>query len=199
MRALTEAGIALTSELSLQAVLQRLLEVAKAHVGARYAAMSILGPDGETAQFISSGISDEERERIGDPPDGHGLLGLLLREGQSLRLPDIEKDPRHADFPPNHPPMKSLLGVPVVHKGRVIGNLYLTVKQGAPGFSEHDQEILESLAAQAAVAIHNAELFEEATRSAAEWKALFELGGMSPPRRISISCFNPPSRTHGGC
>lgn len=176
LRALTEAGIALTSELSLQAVLQRLLEVAKDHVGARYAAMSILGQDGETVQFISSGISDEERERIGDPPDGHGLLGLLLREGHSLRLPDIGKDPRHADFPPNHPPMKSLLGVPVVHKGRIIGNLYLTEKQEAPGFSEHDQEILESLAAQAAVAIHNAELFEEATRSAAEWKALFDLG-----------------------
>lgn len=176
IRSLSESGIALTSELSLQAVLQKVVDVAREQVDARYAAMSVLGPQGEVRQFLSSGITPEERERIGEIPHGRGLLGVLLRENQALRVSNIGQDRRSAGFPPNHPPMTSLLGVPVVYKDRIIGNLYLTDKLGAAEFDDRDEEVVLLLAAQAAVAIHNAELYEEATRSAEEWKALFEMG-----------------------
>lgn len=176
IRSLSQSGIALTSELSLQALLQKVVDVAREQVDARYAAMSVLGPDGEIRQFLSSGVTPEERERIGGIPHGHGLLGVLLRENQALRISDIRGDPRSVGFPPRHPAMTSLLGVPVVHRERIIGNLYLTDKVGASEFDERDEEVVLLLAAQAAVAIHNAEAYEEATRSAEEWKALFEMG-----------------------
>jgi signal transduction histidine kinase len=176
IRSLTEAGIALTSELSLQAVLQMVVDIAREQADARYAAMSVLGADGEIRQFLSSGLTAEARARIGEIPLGRGLLGVLLRDGQVLRMRDVRDDPRSVGFPANHPEMTSLLGVPVVHQDRIIGNLYLTDKVGAPEFDDRDEEIVRLLAAQAAVAIRNAELYEDATRSAEEWKALFELG-----------------------
>lgn len=161
LRALTEAGVALTSELSLQAVLQKVVEVARQQIGARYAALSVLGADGRIAQFITDGISPEERELIGSPPTGRGLLGVLLHQGESLRLDDMSKDPRSSGFPPHHPPMTSLLGLPLTYGKRIIGNLYLADKIGAPGFDDRDEEILRLLATQAAVAIRNAELYEK--------------------------------------
>ncbi len=176
LRALTEAGISLTSELTLEAVLQKLVDVARELVNARYAAMSVLGPDGEMRRFFFSGISQADSERIGAWPTGRGLLGVLLRENTSLRMADIGEDPRSLGFPPNHPAMRSLLGVPVVALGRVIGNLYLTEKPGGELFSERDEEIVRLLSTQAAVAVHNAELYEAESRRAEEWKALFELG-----------------------
>lgn len=176
LRSLSESGIALTSELSLQAVLQKVVEIAREQADARYAAMSVLGSDGEVRQFFSSGVTPEEREKIGSIPRGHGLLGVLLRENQTLRTPNVEEDPRSAGFPPHHPHMTSLIGVPVIFQDRIIGNLYLTDKRGEREFDDRDEEVVRLLAAQAAVAIHNAELYEEATRSAEEWKALFELG-----------------------
>src|SRR3990172_3621357 len=176
LRSLSESGIALTSELSLQAVLQKVVEIAREQADARYAAMSVLGSDGEIRQFFSSGVTPEEREQIGSIPRGHGLLGILLRENQTLRTPNIELDPRSAGFPPNHPHMTSLIGVPVIFQDRIIGNLYLSDKRGEREFDDRDEEVVRLLAAQAAVAIHNAELYEEATRHAEEWKALFELG-----------------------
>ena len=156
-----EAGIALTSELSLDGILQKLVDVARQQVGARYAAISVLDTNGDIAEFVTSGITDKERARIGHIPYGRGLLGVLLHEGTSLRLPDMAKDPRSGGFPPNHPPMKSLLGVPVVSRGEIIGNLYLTDKQRNEPFDERDEEIVRLLATQAAAAIETSRLREQ--------------------------------------
>jgi two-component system, NarL family, sensor histidine kinase DevS len=175
IRALAEAGISLTSELSLTAVLQKVVDVARASIGARYAALSVLTEDGGIEQFLSSGITDSERAAIGHIPYGKGLLGVLLHEGATLRLEDMTRDPRSVGFPPNHPPMRSLLGVPVIRRGKIIGNLYLTEKQGAASFDERDEELLRLLATQAAVAITNAGLYESERARAQEWQALFEL------------------------
>ncbi len=152
----------LTSELSLEAVLQRVVDIGRDLVGAQYAALSVLGPSGEIARFLTSGISAEEREAIGGVPTGKGLLGVLLHKGDSLRLEEISSDPRSAGFPPGHPRMTSLLGVPLIFRGRIIGNLYLTDKTGGRGFSDHDEELVRLLATQAAVAIRNAELYDKA-------------------------------------
>ena len=162
LRALTEAGVTLTSELALETVLQKVVDIARDLIGARYAALSVLGPSGEITRFITSGISAEEREAIGDLPSGQGLLGVLLHEGESLRLETMSGDPRSGSFPPHHPQMTSLLGVPLIFRGRIIGNLYLTDKIGKLGFSDHDEELVRLLATQAAVAIRNAELHDKA-------------------------------------
>ncbi len=159
---MTEAGVTLTSELALETVLQRVVDIARDLVGARYAALSVLGPSGEITRFITSGISAEDREAIGDIPSGKGLLGVLLHEGDSLSLKEIGSDPRSKGFPPNHPPMTSLVGVPLIFRRRIIGNLYLTDKAGEHGFSDHDEELVRLLATQAAVAIRNAELYDKA-------------------------------------
>lgn len=182
LRALTEAGIGLTTELALDAVLQKVVEVARELIGTHYAAMSVLAPDGAMERFLFSGVSEARRQKIGDLPKGRGLLGVLLREGASLRLEDMSADARSVGFPPNHPPMKSLLGVPVISQGRIIGNLYITEKEGGARFSDSDEELMRLLAAQAAVAIHNAELYEGQQRRTEEWKALFEMG-----REVSTS------------
>jgi GAF domain-containing protein len=161
IRALVEAGIALTSELSLDVILQKLVEIARSQVNSRYAALSVLDADGGIKQFVTSGIGEAERARIGHIPEGHGLLGVLLREGESLRLGDISLDPRSCGFPPHHPPMTSLLGVPVLSRGRIIGNLYLTDKQGHEAFEDTDEEIVRMLATQAAAAIETSRLQEQ--------------------------------------
>lgn len=161
IRALVEAGIALTSELSLEVILQKLVEIARSQVNSRYGALSVLALDGRIERFFTSGIGDAERARIGHVPEGHGLLGVLLREGESLRLADMSQDPRSCGFPRNHPPMKSLLGVPVFSRGRIIGNLYLTDKQGRPAFEDTDEEIVRMLATQAAAAIETSRLQEQ--------------------------------------
>jgi signal transduction histidine kinase len=161
IRALVEAGIALTSELSLEVILQKLVEIARSQVNSRYAALSVLDVNGQIEQFVTSGIGEAERARIGHIPEGHGLLGVLLREGESLRLADMSQDPRSCGFPPHHPPMKSLLGVPVLSRGRIIGNLYLTEKQGSAAFEDADEEIVRMLATQAAAAIETGRLQEQ--------------------------------------
>src|SRR5689334_23555674 len=103
--ALNQAAIAITGELELESLLQRIVDVARELVGCRYAALGVLGDDGYIARFPTSGLSVAEREKIGAPPRGHGLLGVMLRAGRSLRIPDISADPRRSGFPPNHPPM----------------------------------------------------------------------------------------------
>src|SRR5262249_35678670 len=127
---LLEAGLALSSELSLPAVLQRIVELAVELTDARYGALGVLGPDGRIAEFITVGITPEERLAIGDIPEGHGLLGVLIEEERPLRLAEISSDPRSVGFPPNHPPMHSLLGAPVKARGTVFGDIYLTEKRG---------------------------------------------------------------------
>lgn len=157
--ALVEAGIAITSELSLDKVLQRIVDVARGVLHARYAALGVV--DAELKHFVFSGIDTETQARIGRLPEGRGILGALLREARPLRLRDLTQDPRSVGFPPHHPPMRSFLGVPIISRGRVFGRLYFTEKQGADEFSEEDESLALSLAAQAAVAIENAHLFQE--------------------------------------
>lgn len=162
LAALVEAGIAITSELSLDRALQRIVDVARGVLRARYAALGVVAEeDAQLERFIVSGMDAETQARIGPLPVGHGILGALLREGKPLRLRDLTKDPRSVGFPPHHPPMRSFLGVPIISRGRVFGRLYFTEKQDADEFSEEDESLALSLAAQAAVAIENAYLFQE--------------------------------------
>jgi signal transduction histidine kinase len=172
-RRLIEAGMVLVSELTLDAVLRRIVEVAVELTGARYGALGVLTPDGRRIEeFVTVGITDEARAAIGDPPVGHGLLGALITEARPMRLPDIAADPRSVGFPPNHPPMRSLLGAPVAGRGRVFGNIYLTEKQEAEAFDDEDERVLLVLATQAAVAVENARLYAENERTAVELRRL---------------------------
>jgi two-component system, NarL family, sensor histidine kinase DevS len=172
-RRLIEAGMALASELALGAVLQRLVELAVELTDARYGALGVLTPDGRSIQeFITVGVTPEERAAIGDPPTGHGLLGALIRDARPLRIPYIKQDPRSVGFPPNHPPMTSLLGAPIAGRGRVFGNVYLTDKQSADAFDEEDERVLLVLATQAAVAVENARLHDETERNSQELQRL---------------------------
>jgi signal transduction histidine kinase len=159
--ALHSAGLDVTAELSLDVVLKKVVEQAKNLVGSQYGAVSVIDREGKILSFITSGISPEEREAIGPPPVGHGLLGVTLREGQPLRLRDLTRHPLSHGFPANHPPMHSLLAVPIPCKGPFLGNLYLTEKIDDSGFSEADEETLARFALQAALAIDNAHLHEQ--------------------------------------
>src|SRR6266545_2831515 len=159
---LLEAGLALSSELSLPAILQRIVELAAGITGARYGALGVLGRDGRIIEFITTGVTPQERAAIGHIPVGRGILGVLIDDAVPLRLRDIEQDARSVGFPPNHPPMRSFLGAPVTARGQVFGNIYLTEKQGAAEFDAEDERALVLLAAQAGVAIENAHLYEEA-------------------------------------
>jgi signal transduction histidine kinase len=169
---LIEAGLALASERSLEAVLQRIVELAVDITVARYGAISVLASDGHIDEFITEGIPDEQRAEIGDPPTGHGILGLLIREGRPLRLADIAAHPESVGFPPHHPPMRSLLGAPVLARGKIFGNIYVTEKQGEDEFSVDDERALQVLATQAAVAVENARLQEEMIRAQDEVRRL---------------------------
>jgi signal transduction histidine kinase len=161
LEALDAATVAISQELSLERVLQIIVDSVRPLAGARYAALGIPDDRGLLERFITSGMSDEVRRAIAHPPRGHGLLGVSLREGHPLRVPDIAADPRRAAFPPHHPVMHSFLGVPVRVEGRVIGNLYLTDKTSGGGFSEEDELLVESFARHAGLAIHNARMHEE--------------------------------------
>ena len=158
---LLSAGVAIFSEHSLERVLQQIVDSAREVVGARYAALGVLGPDRQSlTQFVTSGLSEVERERIGELPRGRGLLGLVIREPKPIRSADINRHPKRYGFPPNHPPMKSFLGVPIRSRGEVFGNLYLTEKIGAKEFDVEDEAIAVLLAASTAVAVENARLHE---------------------------------------
>jgi len=169
---LIEAGLALTSELSLDAVLERIVELAIDITGARYGALGVLGEEGLIEQFVTKGLTPAEREAIGDPPTGHGVLGLITTQGRPLRIADVAADPRSAGFPPNHPPMHALLGAPIVARGKIFGNIYVTDKLGAGEFTDNDERALEVLAAQAGVAVQNARLYEESRRAQSELRRL---------------------------
>ncbi|MGE5232935.1 MAG: GAF domain-containing sensor histidine kinase [Acidobacteriota bacterium] len=156
--ALQDAGLLIHGELGLETVLQNVVEQARVLVSARYGALAVVDEDYRIQSFFTSGVTLEERARMGDPPRGSGLLGVVLHDGQRLRLRDLRSDPRSAGFPRHHPAMRSLLAVPIVCKGPFRGNLYVTEKQGATEFSERDEEVLARLAATAAVAIDNADL-----------------------------------------
>jgi signal transduction histidine kinase len=158
---LVEAGLALASELDLDALLQRIADLAREVVGARYAAVGVVGDDGLLLRFVYSGIDEETADEIGDLPHGRGLLGVLLEGGRPMRMREISEHEASYGFPPNHPPMHSFLGVPIIVRDRVFGRLYLTEKEGAAEFTKDDERIAMTLAAQAGVAIQNANLLEE--------------------------------------
>ena len=166
MEALNEAGLALSVELDSAAVLQKIVDLAKGVANARYAALGIFGADGRVTQFITAGVTAEQRARIGALPRGRGVLGLLPRDQQPLRLRDLKDHPESVGFPPDHPPMRSFLGVPILWRGESVGNLYLTEKEGAAEFTPEDEKALLTFAAQAAIAIENARLYEQLERVA---------------------------------
>jgi signal transduction histidine kinase len=177
VRALAEAGIAVTSELSLDALLQKLAETAAELTGARYAALGVIDRSGsELERFVTVGIDAETRAAIGAEPRGRGILGVLIKDALPLRLHDLTTDPRAVGFPPNHPPMHGFLGVPILLRGVAYGNLYLTEKHEGRDFTEEDEELVALLAAQAAVAIENARLYESATRWLRQLESLSEIG-----------------------
>ena len=159
---LIAAGLALASELSLPAVLTKIVELACDVADARYGAVGVLGQDGGLEDFITHGLTDEERAAIGPLPVGRGILGALISDARPMRLADLHDDPCSVGFPPHHPPMTSFLGVPITVRGRVYGNLYLTEKRGRSQFTDDDERAVVTLAAQAGVAIENARLFAEA-------------------------------------
>jgi GAF domain-containing protein len=174
LRELIEASIALNSELSLDNLLQKIVETAASITGARYAALGVIDESGAALErFITTGVDEDTRKTIGDLPRGRGILGVLIREARPLRLTHLGDDPRSVGFPPGHPPMDSFLGVPVMLRGVAFGNLYLTEKQDGE-FTDDDQELVTLLAAQAAVAIENARLYESATRWSRQLEILHE-------------------------
>src|SRR5438477_2063117 len=160
LRTLLETGIAISSELSLDAVLERIVEAAATLTGAQYAALGVIDRSGASLErFITTGIDEDTQTAIGPPPHGRGILGVLISEAKVLRLHDLSEDPRSVGFPPGHPPMRSFLGVPILLRGVAFGNLYLTEKANAD-FTEDDEDLVTLLASQAAVAIENARLYE---------------------------------------
>jgi signal transduction histidine kinase len=168
-QALVEAGKALSSERTLDGVLRRIVEHAMELTGARYGALGVLDEDGvDLAQFITVGIDAHTQEQIGELPRGRGILGVLIDDPRPLRLRRLQDHPKSAGFPDHHPPMGSFLGVPIVTSRAVAGRIYLTEKQGAPEFSAEDEQLVETLASQAAIAIDNASLNDELARTAAE-------------------------------
>ncbi len=193
LRGLIDAGIALGSELSLDDLLQKLVETAAELTGARYAALGVIDGTGtELERFLTTGIDPEKHAAIGELPRGRGILGVLIKNAEPLRLESIGDDPRSVGFPPDHPPMRGFLGVPILLRGRAYGNLYLTEKADGP-FTAEDQELVETLASQAAVAIENARLLKDATNWSAQLEALNEVGAalaseLDLPRLLQLIC-----------
>jgi signal transduction histidine kinase len=170
---LVRAGIRINAERELEAVLQEVADSAREVIGARYAALGVLNPDRTgVSTFVTSGLTPEQRARIGDLPQGKGILGLLIKDAKPLRLANLSQHPKSAGFPAHHPHMRSFLGAPVTGRRGPIGNLYLTEKVDAPEFSAEDEAIAIMLAAQAAGAVENARLNEEAQRLLGEVRTM---------------------------
>ncbi|HEY7026012.1 MAG TPA: GAF domain-containing sensor histidine kinase [Gemmatimonadales bacterium] len=162
---LAKATPELISEVSLEGVLQRAAELAAETIGGRYAAVGMLAVDGRTLEsFTVHGLTQEQRARIGSLPKGLGILGLVIHEGRSVRLADLTQHPASHGFPPNHPPMHSFLGVPLIGKRGVLGDMYLTEKVDATEFTEEDEHLAVLLAAKVSAAIENARLHEDSAR-----------------------------------
>jgi signal transduction histidine kinase len=177
LRELLDAVVAIASDLSVDRVLERIIEAAATLVDAKYVALGVIAPGGDRRlqQFITHGLSAEERAAIGDLPSGHGILGHLIDHPETLRLVDIQAHADSYGFPPNHPPMHTFLGSPIRIRDKVFGNLYLTEKRGGGDFTKEDEEIVVALAAAAGVVIENARLYEEAARREAWLTAAAEI------------------------
>jgi signal transduction histidine kinase len=162
LEAVDTAARAIAGLLDIEHALQLIVERVRSLVGARYAALGIVGQDGRVQRFITSGITAQERAAIGPLPLGRGLLGLIIREGRSYRIRNIAAHPDRAGFPAHHPPMTSFLGVPITSEGRSVGNFYLTDKVDSPEFTAGDQRLVELFALHAAIAIDNARVHQQA-------------------------------------
>jgi signal transduction histidine kinase len=190
MQGLLRAVVSIGSQLDVAAVLREIVTTAATVANAEYAALGVLDPTAERrlSQFITVGIDDDQRAKIGDLPHGRGVLGLLIDQPKTIRLNDIGADPSSYGFPANHPPMRTFLGVPVVVRGEVFGNLYLTEKRGGGDFSSADEGLVQLLATAAGLAIQNARLYEQA-RQRQHWLEVSRditamlLGG-SPPSEV---------------
>jgi signal transduction histidine kinase len=167
LRGLLAADQLIVADLALPAVLRHIVEAAQQLIGARYAALGVIGPDGGLSEFVHVGIPEEAVQAVGHLPEGKGVLGALIEDPRPIRLSNIADDPRSSGFPAAHPPMTSFLGVPIRIRNEVFGNLYLTESRRGE-FSAEDQELARALAATAAVAIENARLYE-AAQSRGEW------------------------------
>jgi signal transduction histidine kinase len=166
LEALDVASRAVAAELDVDGVLTVIVERVAELVGARYAALGIADGLGRIERFITTGITPEERAAIGPVPVGHGLLGLLIMEGRSIRAENIAQHPASVGFPPNHPPMTTFLGVPVAVKGEIVGQLYLTDKAHGLPFTDDDEHLVEMFAVHAGIAIENARLHDLVQRLA---------------------------------
>jgi len=162
LKAVSDAVLGVAANLSVDEVLQKLVDAAPELVGARYAALGIPDGGGGFRRFLVSGMSDELIASMGPLPRTHGMLGAMLEQRTSYRTDDIHDDPRFRGWwPRQHPDMRSFLGVPIISpKGTIIGAFYLTEKVDAEAFDEEDQELIELLAAHASIAITNASLYE---------------------------------------
>lgn len=163
---LLDAVVSMAGDLALDSVLARIVRTAGELAGAKYAALGVVGrgPDRRLEAFITHGLTDEHRARIGDLPQGHGLLGEIIENPEPLRLHDLATHPSSSGFPAEHPPMGSFLGVPVRIRDQVFGNLYLTEKLDGGDFTDADEQVVIALAAAAGVVIENARLYAEANR-----------------------------------
>ena len=161
---LVEAAVSVVGETDLELVLRRLVTEAGTSTGAPYAALGVIGEHGVLSEFIYEGITPDEAERIGHLPTGHGVLGTVVRLNKTIRLDEISKHPDTVGFPPNHPPMKAFLGVPVAVGDTAFGNLYLTDKKG--GFTDEDEILIEALSRIAGAAVRTGRLQERLRRMA---------------------------------
>jgi signal transduction histidine kinase len=159
--ALHRASLELVSDLSLEVVLERIAQLARVQAGARYAALGVLDEQGKLVHFIPVGMTSDEIRQMAHPPIGLGLIGAIAKERRTIRVADMSQDNRSVGFPPNHPPMTSFLGVPILSGNRLLGQIYLTDKEDYSEFTRDDERVIEMLAAYAAVAIVNARMYRE--------------------------------------
>ncbi|MEP9391550.1 GAF domain-containing protein [Gordonia sp. VNK1] len=186
LRDLLEAVLVVGQGLELDRALQRIVEVAVGVVDARYGALGVRGPDGGLSEFVYTGITPVERARMGALPVGRGVLGVLMDDPHVLRIPDLAKHPASVGFPPNHPPMTTFLGAPIIIRGSIFGRIYLTEKRGGAQFSELDETLIAVLAVAAGIAVDNAQLFERA-RTRHRWMQILARRGSEPLAGIALS------------
>ena len=185
---LVEAGISLASELDVDSLLQRIADLAREVIGARYAAVGILDSEGMLGRFVHSGVDEPTAKKIGDVPRGRGVLGVIIDEGRPLRLEEISEHPRSAGFPPHHPPMHTFLGVPVVGRAGILGRLYFSEKTDGRPFTEDDERIALTFAAQAGIALDNSRLYEDISQRSEELgRRVSELASVERVSQLLIS------------
>jgi signal transduction histidine kinase len=184
-RALLDAVVAISSDLDLHSVLNRIVVSACQITGARYGALGVIGHGGGLVDFVTHGIDDETHAAIGNLPRGHGVLGLLIDHPEPIRLSNIQDHPKSYGFPPNHPPMERFLGVPVRIRGTVFGNLYLTEKASGGDFTDQDEKLVLALASAAGFVIENARDYAQSERRRQWLEATAQINdALQPPVRL---------------